>query len=63
MPGATTCWNWAALSCGMPCWADYVLTSDTIVGEAYASMIATVWPEPSYPSPERPYAPRSWAGV
>src|SRR3954470_3652628 len=62
VPGATTCENWLALNVGIWRAIEYVLASDRIVGDAYASMIATVWPEPS-PAPFRPYAPRSCGAV
>src|SRR5262249_28742509 len=66
VPGATTCRNWPPFICGTPLRCEYVLTSSAIVGDAYASMIATVWLRPSLPfaiAPLIPEAPCSWVGV
>jgi hypothetical protein len=46
VPGATSWVNWPALMVGSPRFVDHWLTSCRIVEEAYASMIATVWPAP-----------------
>src|SRR4051812_23506272 len=65
-PGGITWVKLALVSFGRPCRAEYSLTSRTIVGEAYASMIATVWPVPSFPAATAdatPYALRNWSGV
>src|SRR5437870_6046637 len=62
VPGATTCENWLPENVGNPCRCEYVFASCRIVGDAYASMIATVWPEPSG-APVSPYAPRSCCHV
>ena len=40
---------WPAANCGSPFWAASALVSATIVGDAYASMIATVTPLPLSP--------------
>src|SRR3954467_3420095 len=63
VPGATTCVNCPGRRVGSPWRVEYSLTSLAMVGDAYASMTATVWPEPSKPEPVTPYAPRSCAGV
>jgi hypothetical protein len=49
VPGATTCVNWPDVHAGSPWLAKYCVVSATIVGDAYASMIATVCPRPSVP--------------
>src|SRR5919199_6748564 len=47
---------------GSPRFTDHWLTSCRMVGEAYASIIATVWPAPSNWL-LIPYAPLIWSGV
>src|SRR5215475_9430255 len=49
VPGATTWLNWPPFMVGWPCFDAYVFASVAIVGDAYASMIATVWPLPLLP--------------
>ena len=49
VPGETTCVNWPAVHAGSPWFAKYVVVSVTMVGDAYASIIATVTPRPSVP--------------
>ena len=49
MPGGTTWTSWPLVIVGTPRRVDQVLTSLRIVGEANASMIATVWPAPVNP--------------
>src|SRR3954447_18941018 len=63
VPGDATCEKLEPFSCGSPLSREYRLTSSTIVGDAYASMTATVWPAPVRPEPATPYAPRSCSGV
>ena len=66
VPGAVTCWNCPLWMVGSPCRVEYSLTSAAMVGEAYASMMATDCPEPSLPpatAPAMPYAPCNWAGT
>src|SRR5215471_9420172 len=62
VPGAITCVNCELLIVGRPRLIDHWFASWRIVGDAYASMIATVWPAPSYAF-EMPYAPLICAGV
>jgi hypothetical protein len=62
MPGGTTCVNCDAFIVGSPRLTDHWFTSCTIVGDANASMIATVWPAP-VSDPVMPYAPLICCGV
>ena len=66
VPGATTCENCPPFMVGWPCSVAYWLASAAMVGEAYASMIATVCPLPSLPAamaPLTPYPLWSWPGT
>src|SRR6266516_7456349 len=55
IPGGTTWVNCEPFIVGRPRLIDHWLASCRMVGDAYASMMATVCPAPSYP--EIPYAP------
>src|SRR5579875_1690638 len=57
------CWYWPGRNGLSPPTLENWLASVGMVGEAYASTIATVCPLPVIPDELIPYAPRTWLGV
>jgi hypothetical protein len=62
--GVSRCWAyWPGRKGLSPVTAANLFASPGIVGDAYASTIATVWPLPVIPDRVTPYASRIWRWV